>query len=97
MHSSSQELVHLGGKIGTYLTANPMTIEEGRRAIAQAVSDNRVKVRGPRCPHVNPLAQQPFQFNALQRLPLWKMCLEIVVLTTHSHLTGIPLRGWELQ
>ena len=24
----------------TYLTANPMTIQEGRRAIAQAVSDN---------------------------------------------------------
>ena len=23
-----------------YLTANPMTIQEGRRAIAQAVSDN---------------------------------------------------------
>ena len=30
-----------------YLTANPMTIQEGRRAIAQAISDNRVKVRGP--------------------------------------------------
>ena len=30
-----------------YLTANPMTIKEGRRAIAQAVSDNRVKARGP--------------------------------------------------
>ena len=26
-----------------YLTADPMTIQEGRRAIAQAVSDNRVK------------------------------------------------------
>ena len=28
-----------------YLTANPMTIPEGRRAIAQAVSENRVKAR----------------------------------------------------
>ena len=39
-----------------YLTAGPMTIQEGRRAIAQAVSDNRVKVRGPRHPHVNLLS-----------------------------------------
>ena len=28
-----------------YLTANPMIIPEGKRAIAQAVSDNRVKAR----------------------------------------------------
>ena len=34
------------GKLA-YLTADPMTIQEGKRAIAQAVSDNRVKVRGP--------------------------------------------------
>ena len=33
------------GKLA-YLTANPMTVEEGRRAIAQAVLDNRVKARG---------------------------------------------------
>ena len=26
-----------------YLTANPVTIKEGRRAIAQAVSDNKSK------------------------------------------------------
>ena len=41
-----------------------MTIPEGKRAIAQAVSANRVKVREPGHPHVNPLAQEPFQFNA---------------------------------
>ena len=46
-----------------YLTAKPMTIQEGKRAIAQAVLENRVKVRGPGCPQVNPLAQQPFKFN----------------------------------
>ena len=40
-----------------YLTADQMTIQEGKRVIAQAVSDNRVKARGPRCPHVNLLAQ----------------------------------------
>ena len=50
------------GKLA-YLTADPMTIQEGRRAIAQAVSDHQVKVRGPGYPHMNPLAQQPFQFD----------------------------------
>ena len=32
------------GKLA-YLTADPMIIQEGKRAIAQAVSDNRVKAR----------------------------------------------------
>ena len=44
-----------------YLTANPMTIQEGKRAIAQTVLDNRVKARGPGRPQVNLLAQQPFK------------------------------------
>ena len=46
-----------------YLTANPMMLQEGKRAITQAVSGHRVKARGPGCPRVNPLAQQPFRFN----------------------------------
>ena len=46
-----------------YLTADPVIIQEDKRAIAQAVSDNRVKARGPGCPWVNLLAQQPFKFN----------------------------------
>ena len=29
-----------------YLTADPMTIQEGRRAIAQAISDNKSKSKG---------------------------------------------------
>ena len=29
-----------------YLTADPITILEGKRAIAQAISDNRVRARG---------------------------------------------------
>ena len=52
-----------------YLTTDPMTIPEGKRAIAQAVSANRVKARGPGHPHVNLLAQQPFQFNAQRVSP----------------------------
>ena len=56
------------GKLA-YLTADPMTIQEGRRAIAQAVSDNRVKVRGLGGPQVNPPAQQPFKFNTPRTSP----------------------------
>ena len=52
-----------------YLTTNPMTIQEGKRTIAQAISDNKVKVRGPGCLHANPLAQQPFQFNTHRASP----------------------------
>ena len=52
-----------------YLTAYPMTIQEGKRAIAQTVSDHWVKVRGLGCPHVNPLAKQPFQFNPPRTSP----------------------------
>ena len=47
------------GKLA-YLTTNPLTIQEGRRAIAQSILDNRVKARGPRHPCVNLPAKQPF-------------------------------------
>ena len=47
-----------------------MTIQEGRWAIAQAITDCQVKGRGPGHPHVNPLAQQPFQFDPLRGSPL---------------------------
>ena len=37
------------GKLA-YLATDPMTIQEGTRVIAQAVSVHQVKARGPRCP-----------------------------------------------
>ena len=59
-----------------YLTTDPVTIQEGKRAIAQTVSDNRVKARGPGHVHVNSLAQQPFWFNT-HRVPterhVWRL------------------------
>ena len=57
------------GKLA-YLTAIPMTIQEGKRAIAQAISDNRVKARGPGHPQVNLPAQQHFKFNTQRTSPL---------------------------
>ena len=56
------------GKLA-YLTANPMMLQEGKRAITQAVSDHRVKARGPGCPQVNLPAQQPFRFNTSRISP----------------------------
>ena len=55
------------GKLA-YLTANPMMLQEGKRAITHAVTDQRGKARGPGCPRVNPPAQQPFRFN-ISRTP----------------------------
>ena len=57
------------GKLA-YLTANPMMLQEGKRAIACAISDHGVKARGPGHPRVNPLAQQPFRFNTTRASPL---------------------------
>ena len=57
------------GKLA-YLTTDLMTIQEGKRAIAQTVSANRVKVRGPGHPHVNLPAQQPFRFNVQRTSPM---------------------------
>ena len=52
-----------------YLTTDPMKIQEGKRAIAQAVLDNRVKARGPGHPQVNLLPQHPFKFNTQRTSP----------------------------
>ena len=52
-----------------YLTLHPMTLQEGKRAIACAISDHRVKARGPGCPRLNPPAQQPFRFNTIRASP----------------------------
>ena len=48
------------GKLA-YLTADPMTLQEGKRAIAHAISDHGVKARGPGCPRVNLPAPATFQ------------------------------------
>ena len=57
------------GKLA-YLAAEPMTIQEDQQAIAQAVMDCQVKVRGPGHPHVNLPAQQPFRFDCLRGPPI---------------------------
>ena len=51
-----------------YLTTNPTMLPEGKRAITHAISDQRIKARGPGCPQVNLPAQQPFRFN-ISRTP----------------------------
>ena len=80
------------GKLA-YLTSNPMTIQEGKRAIIQAISDHRVKARGPGCPHVNPPAQQPFQFNPLRSSPPKDASGDGS--SDYQPSTHWPTRGWE--
>ena len=46
-----------------------MTLQEGKRAIACAVSDHGVKARGPGHPQVNLPAQLPFRFNTSRASP----------------------------
>ena len=60
------------GKLA-YLTADPMTLLEGRRAITHAILDLRVRTRGLGCSRVNPPAQQPFRFD-VSRTPPPKAC-----------------------
>ena len=57
------------GKLA-YLATDPMIIQEGWWAIAQAITDHQVKVRGPGHPWINLPAQQPFRFDHLRGSPL---------------------------
>ena len=70
-----------------YLAADPMTIQEGRWAIAQAVTDHQVKVKGPGHPCVNLLAQQPFRFDPPRGSPK-KDASGMVALIINLHLAG---------
>ena len=66
-------LTHWSGYVGwetSLLASDPMTIQEGRWAIAQAITDCQVKARGPGHPCVNPLTQQPFRFDCSGGSPL---------------------------
>ena len=56
------------GKLA-YLSANPMTMQEGKRAIACAILDHGVKARGLGHPWVNLPAQLPFRFNMSRGSP----------------------------
>ena len=84
-----------------YHAAVPMTIQEGTRAIAQAVTDCWLKVRGPGYPCVNQLSQQPSDLIP-KEAPLWRMPLGMVVLIINHHLFGpreaeIAIDVWETK
>ena len=65
----------------------PYDHPKGKRAIAQAVSANRVKARGPGHPCVNPPPNSPSSSMPRGYLPQ-RMCLETVVLTIPKHPIG---------
>ena len=72
-----------------YLTADPMTIQEGQQVIAQAVTDCQVKVRGPGHPRVNPLTQQSFRFDCIRGFPQRTSLGRLVLTIDHCHI-GLP-------
>ena len=79
------------GKLA-YLTADPMTILEGKRAISQAVLDNRVKTRGPGHPQVNLPGQQPFTFNTQRTSSLKDVPRDYG--SDNQRTTQWPSQGW---
>ena len=62
-------LTRAGTWVGKLAYLDPMTIQEGRRAIDQAISDCQVEARGPGHPHVYLPVQQPFQFDPPRSSP----------------------------
>ena len=70
-----------------YLTADPMTIQEGRWAIAQAITDCQVKARGQNIPVLISLPNNPSGLTP-QEDPLRRTPLGTVVLIINLHLTS---------
>ena len=64
-------LTEMGTWVGkpAYLAADPLTIQEGRWEITQAITECQIKARGPGHPHVNLLTSQLFRFNYLGDSP----------------------------
>ena len=54
----------------SYLSANHMTIQEGRWVIAQTIMNCHIKVRGLGHTCVNLLTQQPFRFDHMRGSPM---------------------------
>ena len=73
------------GKLA-YLTADPMTIQEGRRDTAEAVTDHWVKVRGARISPCESTGPTTLPVWSPKRFPLWRMHLGIVVPIINHHL-----------
>ena len=78
-----------------YLTADPMKFKRVKGAIAQAILDHQVKVREPRHPHVNPPAQQPFNFNPPRISPPKDVSGDCS--SNYPLSPQWPSRGWELN
>ena len=51
-----------------YLTADPLTVQEGQQTIAQAMADCQIEARGPGCLHGNPSTPSAFQFHCVEGL-----------------------------
>ena len=71
-----------------YLATDPLTIQEGQQAIAQAITECQIKVRGPGYPCVNLLSLQPFRFDCLGDSPQ-EDPLEMPIWIINQHPTSL--------
>ena len=74
-----------------YLAADPLTVQEGQWAIAQAITECWIKMRGPG--HVNPLTPQPFRFDCPGNSPQKDTPGDAN--SDHRPLPHQPARGWD--
>ena len=63
-----------------YFAVDPLTIQEGQREIAWAVTEHWIKGRGPRHPHMNLSTPQPFRFD-LREILLKRTLPEMLIKT----------------
>ena len=82
-------LTRVGTWIGkpAYLSADPMTIQEGQQVNAQAITDHQVKARGLGYPCANLLTQQPFRIDHPRESSM-RDTPRVLVLTVSHHHTG---------
>ena len=75
-----------------YLAADPLTIQEGQREIAQAITECQIKMKDPGHPCVNLSTPQPFRFDQQGGSPQKDTLGDAT--SDHQLLPHQPLRGW---
>ena len=88
-------LIGTGTWVGkpAYLAADPLTIQEGRWTIAQAITECQTEARGPGQPCLLPLTPQPFRFHHPGDSP-WQAHSRDASLD-HQPSPNRPQRGWD--
>ena len=84
---------YMGGKIGLPCFWPQWQFKRVKGPLLKPYQIIEFKVRGPRCPCVNLLAQQPFWFNALRTSPPKDVSGDCS--SNYPQSPNQPSRGWE--